>query len=376
MRFIEQQAKTILHNSRKIDSWFISKYRMNLYRGCQHNCVYCDGRSEKYNVKDFESTVIVKTNAIEILERELNSRRKTDLKKSGFIMIGGGVGDSYQPLEEKYRITRKTLQLMLEKKLPVHILTKSTMIERDLDIIERINKISKVIISMSFSSMDDKISKVFEPGVPPPTKRLEVLKKIKEKGIPIGVFLLPVIPFITDKFDLLEEVFRETKCINADFIVFGGMTLKEGRQKNYFYNVLKKHYPKLIVEYENIYHRDKWGNPSVEYIRSLYETLLILSSEYGIKVRIPPYLYRDLLDENNLVIVILEHIDYLLKLRGKKSPYGFAAYSISKLDKPLSTMKDKLRNIKGVGKVTENIILEILETGSSQYYENLLFYKV
>ncbi len=376
MGFIEVKAKTILNRYKKIDSWFISKYGLNLYRGCSHACVYCDGRAEKYHVKDFGSTVAVKTNALEILQRELNLVRKPDLKESGFIMLGGGVGDSYQPLEEKYRLTRKVLELLLEKRLPVHILTKSILVERDLDILEKINKVSRVIISMSFSSVDDKISQLFEPGVPLPSKRLEVLKKIKEKGFSIGLFLLPVIPFITDKVEVLEDVFREAKRINVDFIVFGGMTLKEGRQKNYFYNILRKYYPNLLVEYENIYHKDPWGSPSKDYIDVLYKTLSVISSEYNIPVRIPPYLYRGLLDENNLVIIILEHIDYLLKLRGRRSPYGYAAYSISKLDKPLSMMKDKLREIKGVGRVTENIILEILETGTSRYYEDLLFQKV
>lgn len=376
MGFIEVKAKTILNRYKKIDSWFISKYGLNLYRGCSHACVYCDGRAEKYHVKDFGSTVAVKTNALEILQRELNLVRKPDLRESGFIMLGGGVGDSYQPLEEKYRLTRKVLELLLEKRLPVHILTKSISVERDLDILEKINKVSRVIISMSFSSVDDKISQLFEPGVPLPSKRLEVLKKIKEKGFSIGLFLLPVIPFITDKVELLEDVFREAKRINVDFIVFGGMTLKEGRQKNYFYNILGKYYPNLLVEYENIYHKDPWGSPSKDYIDVLYKTLSVISSEYNIPVRIPPYLYRGLLDENNLVIIILEHIDYLLKLRGRRSPYGYAAYSISKLDKPLSMMKDKLREIKGVGRVTENIILEILETGTSRYYEDMLFQKV
>ncbi len=376
MGFIEVKAKTILNRYKKIDSWFISKYGLNLYRGCSHACVYCDGRAEKYHVKDFGSTVAVKTNALEILQRELNLVRKPDLRESGFIMLGGGVGDSYQPLEEKYRLTRKVLELLLEKRLPVHILTKSISVERDLDILEKINKVSRVIISMSFSSVDDKISQLFEPGVPLPSKRLEVLKKIKEKGFSIGLFLLPVIPFITDKVELLEDVFREAKRINVDFIVFGGMTLKEGRQKNYFYNILRKYYPNLLVEYENIYHKDPWGSPSKDYIDVLYKTLSVISSEYNIPVRIPPYLYRGLLDENNLVIIILEHIDYLLKLRGRRSPYGYAAYSISKLDKPLSMMKDKLREIKGVGRVTENIILEILETGTSRYYEDMLFQKV
>jgi len=83
-------------------------------------------------------------------------------------------------------------------------------------------------------------------------------------------------------------------------------------------------------------------------------------------------LYRDVLSENDLVVVMLEHMDYLLKLEGKKSTYGYAAYSISKLDESLSTIRDDLRKIRGVGEITERIILEILNTGGSSYYEKLL----
>ncbi len=89
--------------------------------------------------------------------------------------------------------------------------------------------------------------------------------------------------------------------------------------------------------------------------------------------RIPPRLFSDILGENDLVVVILEHIDYFMKMQGKQSPYGYAAYSISQLNESLSSMKTKLQNIRGVGSVTEKIILEILETGSSSYYEKLLF---
>jgi len=97
-----------------------------------------------------------------------------------------------------------------------------------------------------------------------------------------------------------------------------------------------------------------------------------LAKKYKIPRRIPPDIYKDILGENDLVIVILEHIDYLLKLEGKKSPYGYAVHSISKLTEPLSDMKEELRQIKGVGKTTERIILEILNTGNSAYYQKLL----
>jgi DNA repair photolyase len=227
-------------------------------------------------------------------------------------------------------------------------------------------------VSFSFSSVNDKISAIFEPGVPSPSERLKTLSFFKNEGIACGMFLLPVIPFITDTPELMEETIKKASEVNLDFIIFGGMTLKEGKQKDYFFKTLRKKYPKLIGEYENIYQKNKWGEAAGEYYNSINLTFNRIAKRYKMPKRIPLNLYKDILEENDLVVVILEHIDYLLKLQGRTSPYGYAAYSISQLKKPLSSMKRELRRINGVGKVTESIILEILKTRSSSYYEKLL----
>ncbi len=373
MTIREIEAKSILRKYKKIDSWFISRYGMNLYRGCTHNCIYCDGRAEGYYVDgEFGEDVTVKVNAIEILRRELDPKRKRTPFKRSFIMIGGGVGDSYQPIEEKYQLSRKVLELMDEYNFPVHILTKSTLINRDIDILKKINKRNRAIVSFSFSSVNDEISAIFEPGVPSPSERLKTLTFFKNEGIACGMFLLPVIPFITDTPELMEETIRKASEVGLDFIIFGGMTLKEGRQKDYFFKTLRNKYPKLMGEYENIYQKNKWGEAAGEYYNSINLTFDIIVKKYKIPPRIPLALYKDVLEENDLVVVILEHIDYLLKLKGRTSPYGYAAYSISQLKEPLSSMKRELKRVNGVGKVTESIILEILKTRSSSYYKKLL----
>lgn len=373
MKIKEIQAKSILRKHKKIDSWFISQYGMNLYRGCAHNCVYCDGRSEKYRVNgEFGEEVIVKINAIDLLQKELDFKKRSTPLKKCYIMIGGGVGDSYQPVEKKYELTKKTLELIYEKNFPISILTKSTLVKRDVDIIKKINEKHRAIVSFSFSSTDDKISSIFEPGVSLPSERLKTIEFFKNEGIACGMFLLPIIPFLTDKPDVIEETIRQAKNAGVDFIIFGGMTLKDGRQKDYFFNTLKKLYPNLISEYCNIYRNDKWGHPIPEYYESIHITFNEICKKYYIPKRIPLYLFQDILSENDLVIVLLEQIDYLLKIKGKSSPYGFAAYSISKIHEPLSELKGKLQEIKGVGPATERMILEILETRSLRYYEELM----
>lgn len=264
------------------------------------------------------------------------------------------------------------ISLRDEYNFPVHILTKSTIVKRDFDIIKKINEKNRAIVSFSFSSADDKISAIFEPGVPPSSERLETISFFKNNGIACGIFLLPVIPFITDTPELMEESIRKASEVGVDFIIFGGMTLKDGRQKKYFYDVLKKNYPELIEKYQNIYTGNKWGEATKEYYYKINLLFNSIVKKYKIPKRIPPYLFKDILSENDLVIVILEHIDYLLKLEGRRSPFSYAAYSISQLKEPLSNMKAELQKLKGVGKTTEAIIKEILETGSSSYYEKLM----
>jgi DNA repair photolyase len=346
---------------------------MNLYRGCTHNCVYCDGRAEGYYVEgEFGRDVSVKVNALEVLRRELDSRGKRSPLQPGYVMVGGGVGDSYQPVEEKYGLTRKTLALLSEKKFPVHILTKSTLVKRDVDLLRKINETRKVIISFSFSSTDESISRIFEPGVPSPQERLETIAFFKENGLACGMFLMPVIPFITDTKEVLEKTIQDAKDVGVDFIICGGMTLKEGKQKDYFFNILQRYYQNLMLEYQMIYKGSQWGEAIHEYSDQLHQTFNMLMNLYKIPKRIPPELFKDVLSENDLVIVILEHLDYLLKLEGKRSPFGYAAYSLSQLQVPISTMLYQLQTIKGVGKTTEKIIQEIIKTGRSTYYERLL----
>jgi len=345
---------------------------MNLYRGCAHNCVYCDGRSERYQVDGvFGENVTVKTNAVEVLRRELKPIGCRVKLKPGYILVGGGVGDSYQPVEEKYQLTRRILQLLCEYRWPAHVLTKSTLVERDLDVLKLINQQNKAIVSISFSSTNDETSAFFEPHVPPPSERLKTLASLKRNGIACGMFLLPVIPFITDTPEMIEDALRKAQEAGVDFVIFGGMTLKEGRQKEHFFSSLREKHPELTAKYEKIYEANKWGHAIEDYCNMINSIFSEISRKYNIARRMPPALYSEILSENDLVVVMLEQLDYFLQLEGKRSSFGYAAYAISQLNTPLSAMKNKLREIKGVGEKTEKIILEILETKNSTYYNSL-----
>jgi DNA repair photolyase len=370
----EIEAKSILRKHKRIDSWFVSRYGMNLYRGCAHNCTYCDGRSEGYYVDgEFGRDVSVKTNAIEILRKELDPKRKRQPLKRCFVLIGGGVSDSYQPIERKYRLCRSTLGLLQENNLPVHILTKSSLVKRDVDILKRINETSRVIVSFSFSSVDDKLSAVFEPNVPPPSERLETIKLLKDKGFACGMFLLPVIPFVTDSPKYIEEALNQASQVGVNFVIFGGLTLKQGIQKDYFINTLKNHYPEIIPRYQIIYQESKWGEAIRRYSDAIHQIFSNMNQKYKLPIRMPPALYEDLLDLNDKLIVTLEHIHYLLALKGRKTSYGYAAYSISQLRDTLSITSGGFKTVPGISSEAKEVIQEMIETGSSSLLKMLLY---
>ena len=155
------------------------------------------------------------------------------------------------------------------------------------------------------------------------------------------MFLLPVIPFITDTPESIENTVRKASEVGVDFIIFGGMTLKEGRQKDHFMTVLRQNHPELIAEYQGIYRGNKWGQATTEYYDELNRTFCQAAKKYRVSVRMPRTLFANILSENDLVAVLLEHIDYLLWMEGKEASFGYAAHSISRLEQPLSSMMER-----------------------------------
>ncbi|MBN1217023.1 MAG: hypothetical protein JXA99_16495 [Candidatus Lokiarchaeota archaeon] len=198
-----------------------------------------------------------------------------------------------------------------------------------------------------------------------------MIKKIKSEGITCGMYLLPVIPFITDTKNIMEQSIKSAKDAGVDFIIFGGLTLKEGKQKNYFLNVLNKYYPELLSEYEMIYKQNKYGTAIDDYYYSINQTFYSLAKEFQMSIRIPFDLIKNNIDENDKIVFILDCIDYYLKLKGERTSYGYAAYLISRINEPMSSFRKNLRKINGIGETTRKIICEIIDTGKSTYLEKL-----
>ncbi len=221
---------------------------MNLYRGCTHGCIYCDSRSTCYNMQhDFED-VEVKSNAIELLEQSLKRKRNR-------CMIGtGAMTDPYMPLEGQLEMTRKSLELIDHYEFGLAIQTKSDLILRDLDLLKSINEKTKCVVQMTLTTYDEALCKILEPNVCTTKRRAEVLRILRDHGIPTIVWLTPILPFINDTEDNLGGILDY--CIEAEVygvLTFGmGLTLREG-DREYYYSRLDTHFPGLKEKYVKTY---------------------------------------------------------------------------------------------------------------------------
>ena len=237
----EISAKVILSRVPQPDFWFGLKFNMNLYRGCQHQCIYCDSRSKCYQIEDF-STIQVKVNAIELLEKELIRKRV-----KGFIGTGS-MNDPYIPLEGKFELTRQALPIIAKYQFPAHIITKNKLVTRDLEIIQKINQIY-ARVSFSISTSDDNLAAMIEPGASKPSERFRAMREIASAGVNTGVILMPVLPFIEDNQKNIREIIEQAKECGASFILPSfGVTLRD-RQRTYYYQKLDKHFPGIKKEY-------------------------------------------------------------------------------------------------------------------------------
>lgn len=235
-------AKTIISSYANNNSWFGNNYNMNIYKGCCHGCIYCDSRSECYRVENFDE-VRAKENALVIIERELKSKRKTGV-------IGtGAMSDPYNPFEEKYKLTRGALELINLYRFGVSIATKSNLLLRDIDLLQKISSHSPVLIKITITTADDTICKKIEPNVAVSSERFAVIKKLSEKGIYAGVLLMPVLPFIEDTQENISSIVRLAYENGAKFIYPAfGVTLRQN-QREWYFSKLDEHFPGLKQKY-------------------------------------------------------------------------------------------------------------------------------
>jgi DNA repair photolyase len=266
------------------------RWTVNPYRGCTHSCHYCFARAFHTYLdlgvgEDFSSKIVVKTNVVEVLRRELSSPRW-----EGETVAMGTATDPYQHCEGRYRLTRGVVEALADFANPLSILTKSTLIVRDLDAYARLNEVAPLTVSMSVGTLDEEVRRVVEPGTPPGRKRLEILGRFAGAGIRTGVLVAPVLPGLTDDDEHLDEVLAA--CAATGVALASAIVLHVRPSiREHFMPWVKRSYPWLYPRYVELYGRRAYAPRS--YQEEVSERFARLRLRHGLSAtgggrRMPP----------------------------------------------------------------------------------------
>jgi len=222
---------------------------LNIYRGCSHRCEYCYAQySHQYlENDDFFGTIYVKENIVELLEKELSAK-----KWRNEVINLGGVTDSYQAIEATQKFMPKILELLIKYKNPVTISTKSKLILRDIDLWDKLAKLTTVSLAVSLTTFDKDIYPKTEPGSSSPFERLEVLKEFRKTNVKLGVLAMPILPYLTDSKQNLDELFSNISKVPIDYMFCQLLDLR-GRTKPHFLEFIKKNFYNQYQNYLQLY---------------------------------------------------------------------------------------------------------------------------
>lgn len=278
----EIRAKTLVSRVRGLDTYFGLDYGMNLYRGCQHRCIYCDSRSLCYGIDAFDREILVKANAVDLLDTELRRKRKRGI-------IGtGSMNDPYMPLEDDVRLTQRALDVIAAYRFGVHVITKSDLVVRDIGVLRKIGRTASVAVSFTVTTIDDRLAKRVEPGAPTSSARFAALRTLAEAGIETRIALMPTLPFIEDTWENVSSIVEEGhRCGVTAIVPWFGMSLRD-RQRAFFYARLDDLFPGLRGKYEARYGDDHMcPSPDAE---ELFERFVALCGDRGIATSVQPSL--------------------------------------------------------------------------------------
>lgn len=365
VKFVEIKAKSILQKQKFRDNWFWNRYNLNPYRGCQFACNYCDAITEKYLVhkdyKDFSRTIYVKKNAPEVLGKEVKKRNPD-------VVAMSGVTDPYQPAEKKYELTRRILKILAEHGFPVHIITKSDLVLRDVDLLREIAKQTWCTVSLTIITFNKELLPYLEPFAPSPGRRLEAVDKLNEEGIQAGVDFTPIVPYLLDSSDNIEEVIKRASE-HAKYILIGAAMTLRSNQRIRFLELLNKNFPELVAKYENLY--DEQESPPQDYIERLNRRTFEFCEKYGIKNYIPPPDFERTLKEN---FDVANHLLLIAFFKEFKSANPYSAWAYHKASQTIEDLNESiigickrkaLEKLPGVGKTISRVIEAFLGDAKS-----------
>jgi DNA repair photolyase len=299
------EPKSAIRKKDLADFFTISKYGISPYTACQHGCLYCDGRAEKYFVQgEFEKDIIIRKNIPQLLKKELPK-----IREKGFLCIGSGVSDPYQPVEQYEQITRECAAILSEFDLPVVVMTKSALVQRDLDLWTKVNEKSRFLLMMSLTFCDDSLRARFEPCASSIEDRLQTLDMFKKAGCATGVLAMPLLPFISETEENMCLLSNNVKNVNVDFMMPGGLTLRPGIQKDTFMKTIQDFYPNLQSTYEQIYSENRAsGVPSFDSRDKTSHLYQKMSLQSGLPMLVPHAIFKGQVSLYEEVYLLLQQI--------------------------------------------------------------------
>jgi DNA repair photolyase len=305
LRLHDRAVKTVLRKSKLVDPWFVGKYSFSPYQACAHGCAYCDGRAERYWVDgEFDRDIVVRRNSADVLAREVPK-----LRERGVVFVGSGISDAYQPPEASERLMPACGRVLADHHLPATILTKSSLIARDLDLWLEVDAAAGFVLMMSLVTLDDGLRAITEPCASAVEARLETLRAFKARGCGVGVAAMPLLPFLTDSDAHLDALARALALAGVDFVLAGGLTLRPGRQKAAFFDTLRRSFPDLLPRYEQLYGEDRAsGAPRREYEEDVHRRAEAAFARAGLVTAFPHRLYRGRIPLYDEVDVLLQQM--------------------------------------------------------------------
>jgi DNA repair photolyase len=252
LEFLQVNAKTIINRVPGDTLGF--NYTINPYRGCSHACTYCFARPTHDYLglgigRDFEQKIVVKINAVERLRAELAAP-----KWQGDLIAMGTNTDPYQPAEGKYHLTQGIIGVLAEAENPFSILTKSTLVLRDLERLVAASKRTSVRLDFSIGSLDREVWRSTEPGTPPPERRMDAVRRLNEAGIPCGVLVAPILPGLSDRDEQITAVVQAAVDAGARSVTGIPLHLRPGVKEHYLSWLAEAH-PSLVERHEGLFAR-------------------------------------------------------------------------------------------------------------------------
>lgn len=254
-------------------------WTLNPYRGCTHGCHYCFARRYQTQLElnagdEFASVILVKTNFVAMLNRELDH---PSWKREQVAL--GTATDPYQPIEGHYRITRGTLEALCKGRTPTGIITKGPMAVRDIDVLQELSRNASCTIYFSIPTVDEAAWRLLEPGTAPPLQRLRAVRQLSDAGVKAAVMMAPIVPGITSQPAKIERTLKAIADHGAAFVGANVMYLKDGT-RTHFLSFLSRELPHLMPQYEKMY---KGAYVPASYAKAVKAVIRLLEERHGVR---------------------------------------------------------------------------------------------